>query len=135
MAQKTHVFRVKPGQEIITVITDYCHENGITSALVTGIIGSLTSVKLNFLLALPGKYETHEYEGPMEIVGAQGSVALKDGDLLLHIHMQLADRNHSFGGHLVEGRVFSTAEVVLQCLDFQLNRYADSYTGLNELQT
>ena len=94
----------------------------------------MVSAKLNFLRELPGKYETKEYKGSLEIVCAQGSVALKDAELIIHVHIQLSTPDGCRGGHLVEAKVFSTAEVVIAELDYQLHRYADRYTGLNELQ-
>ena len=135
MFKKVHVFRVKPKQEIVNETANYCRQNGISSGVVIGIIGSVESAKLNFLKELPGKYKTEEYKGPLEIVCAQGSVALKDSELIAHIHMQLSGTDECQGGHLVEGIVFSTAEVMIGELDYQLYRYADSYTGLNELKS
>jgi predicted DNA-binding protein with PD1-like motif len=132
--KKVHVFRVKPNQELASEIISYCRQNGILSGIVIGIIGSVESAKLNFLKKLPGKYETREYKGPLEIVCAQGSVAVKDAELIVHVHIQLADDTGCRGGHLVEARIFSTAEVVLAELDSELRRYPDAYTGLNELQ-
>ena len=129
-----HVFRVKPKQELASEIADHCRKNGISSGVVIGIIGSVESASLNFLRELPGKFETKEYEGPLEIVSAQGSVALKDSELIVHIHIQLSGSDGCQGGHLVGAEVFSTAEVVIGELDYQLHRYADDYTGLNELQ-
>ena len=134
MFKKVHIFRIKPGEELVTGITDYCRQNGISSGVVIGIIGSAKSVKLNFLKELPGKYETEEYVGSFEIVCAQGSVALKDAELIVHVHLQVSNQNECRGGHLVEARVFSTAEVVIGELDYQLHRYGDDYTGLNELR-
>lgn len=134
MFKKVHIFRIKPEQELAGEITRYCRQNGISSGVLIGIIGSVVSAKLNFLKELPGKYETKEYKGPLEIVGAQGSVALKDTELIVHVHLQVSSQNECRGGHLVEARVFSTAEVVIGELDYQLYRYADDYTGLNELQ-
>ena len=134
MFKKVHVFRVKPKQEIVREITSYCRQNGISSGVIIGIIGSVGTAKLNFLRELPGKYETKEYGGPLEIVGAQGSVALKDSEPIIHIHIQLSGLDGCRGGHLVEAEVFSTAEVTVGELDYQLYRYTDDYTGLNELQ-
>lgn len=134
MFKKVYMFRVKPGQELVSEITRYCHQHNIHSGIIIGIIGSLESVRLNFLEELPGRYETEEYQGPLEIVCAQGSVALKDRELIVHVHLQVSGRKDCRGGHLAEGKVFSTAEVVIGELDYQLHRYADSYTGLNELQ-
>jgi predicted DNA-binding protein with PD1-like motif len=133
MFKKIHVFRVLPGQELLTEITGYCRKNNIMSGVILGIIGSVTKIKLNFLIKLPGQYETVEYTGPLEIVCAQGTVALKEGNLLLHIHMQLSSQEISRGGHVMEAIIFSTAEIAIGELDYQLNRALDKFTGLNEL--
>ena len=84
-------------------------------------------------MSLPGKYEGVDYPGPLEIVCAQGSVALKEDSLIVHIHVQLSGQDLCRGGHLAEAMVFSTAEVVIGELDYQLQRQPDDYTGLNEL--
>jgi predicted DNA-binding protein with PD1-like motif len=131
--KKVHVFRVKPGQELLTDITGYCREHAITSGILIGIIGSVERARLNFLESLPAKYESTDFPGPLEIVSAQGSVALKVDSLVVHIHIQLSGQDICRGGHLAEAIVFSTAEVVIAELDYQLKRQPDDYTGLNEL--
>ena len=134
MFRKVHVFRVRPGQELLSSIAHYCREESITSGVVIGIIGSVERARLNFLMSLPGKYESVDYPGPLEIVGVQGSVALKEDSPIIHIHLQLSGKqDFCRGGHLAEATVFSTAEVVIAELDYQLQRQFDSYTGLNEL--
>jgi len=60
--------------------------------------------------------------------------SLKGSELIAHVHLQLSSRDQCRGGHLAQATVFSTAEVVIGELDYQLLRYADSYTGLNELK-
>jgi predicted DNA-binding protein with PD1-like motif len=131
--KKIHVFRVKPGQELLDSISRYCQENRVSSGTIIGIIGSVENAKLNFLKALPGKYDSVDYSGPLEIVCAQGSVALKDDTLIIHIHIQLSGQDICSGGHLAGATIFSTAEVTIGELDYQLCRQMDSYTGLNEL--
>jgi len=131
--KKVHVFRVKPKQELLNSIVGYCREHGIKSGIIVGIIGSVEKAKLNYLMELPGKYEGIDYPGPLEVVCAQGSVALKEDELIVHIHIQLSEQKACHGGHLAEATIFSTAEVVIAELDYQLKRYSDSYTGLNEL--
>jgi predicted DNA-binding protein with PD1-like motif len=42
MFKKIHVFRVMPGQELLTGITTYCRQNNVTSGVIIGIIGSVT---------------------------------------------------------------------------------------------
>jgi predicted DNA-binding protein with PD1-like motif len=133
--KKIHVFRVKPKQELSSEIAGYCRLNEISSGVVIGIVGSVENIKLNFLKELPGRFETKEYAAPLEITVAQGSIALKDSELIVHIHLQVSDPTTSVGGHLVQARIFSTAEVVIGELDYQLQRYADDITGLNELMS
>lgn len=133
MFKRICVFRIKPDQELAQAIAGYCRDHAIRSGVVIGLIGSLRSARLSYLKALPGYYETEAYDGPMEIVAAQGSVALKGENPVIHIHIQLSTQQGCFGGHLTEAVVFSTAEVVIGELDYQLHRYADDYTGLNEL--
>ena len=133
MFKKVHVFRVKPGQELLGEIASYCQEHSISSGVVIGIIGSVESARLHFLTELPGKYEGVQYSGPLEIVCAQGSVAVQNDSPIIHIHIQLSRQDICRGGHLAEATVFSTAEVVIGELDRQLWRRSDSYTGLNEL--
>ncbi len=133
MFKKVHVFRVKPGQELLAEIVRYCRDKAITSGIVIGIIGSLTKARLTFLRELPGKYTPEDFTGPLEIVAAQGSVALMNGETIIHIHIQLASKDACCGGHLVDATIFSTAEVTIGELDYQLHRQFDSYTGLNEL--
>ena len=125
------------------IFAEWSQSNGITWAIVfgvlralvvIGIIGSVTSARLNFLMELPGKYDSMDYAGPLEIVCAQGSVALRGDDLVVHIHIQLSGQDMCRGGHLAGATVFSTAEVTIGELDYQLQRQADSYTGLNELR-
>lgn len=133
MFKKVHVFRVKPGQELLTEIARFCREHDICSGIIIGIIGSAERARLSFLDELPGKYVGKDFTGPLEIVAAQGSVALVNGETIIHIHSQLAVQDASWGGHLVEATIFSTAEVTIGELDYQLHRQFDSYTGLNEL--
>jgi hypothetical protein len=124
---------VKPGQELLSEVAHYCHEHSISSGIVISIIGSVERARLNFLKGLPGKYEGVDFRGPLEIVSAQGSVALKNDNPVIHIHIQLSGQDTCRGGHLAQVTVFSTAEVTIGELDYQLRRQSDSYTGLDEL--
>ena len=133
MFKKVHTLRVMPRQELTAEISNYCRQNGISSGIILGIIGSVERAKLDFLMKLPGKYDSVDYKGPLEIVCAQGSVALKNDDTIIHIHVQLSGKDVCRGGHLAEAIVFSTAEVTIGELEYQLWRQTDSYTGLNEL--
>jgi len=134
MFKKIHTFRVKPKEDLLRAIEDYCESNGVTSGAVISIIGSLEKASLNFLKSLPANYINKQLDGPMEIASAQGSVAKMDDKTIVHIHVLVDDENETRGGHLAEGSiVFSTAEVIIGELEHQLKRAKNDYTGLFEL--
>lgn len=130
---KINVFRIKPDNDLLTSIKEFCEKNNITSGIIVGIIGSLTNAKLGFLKTLPANYISKEFDGPLEIVCAQGNISLLEDELVIHIHLLISNDDNAVGGHLVEANVFSTAEVVIQELDYQIQRKLDDYTGLNEI--
>ncbi len=132
-----HVFRVGPDQPLLAEIKRYCEEKNINSALVLGIIGSLNEVTLAFIRSVPADYVTEDFTGPLEIAAAQGSIAMDKGERVLHIHLVISDHDRAVGGHLVEGKIFTTAEVALMEFEegeAELKRKLDDYTGLKELQ-
>ncbi len=135
MFKNVHVFRVKPKMELMTEIVAYCRQHNLTSGVVLGIIGSLERAKLNFVQELPARFEGIDYAGPLEIVCAQGTIAMKEKELITHVHMQISSKEISRGGHVAEAITFSTAEVVIGELNFQVKREFDSHTGLNELSS
>lgn len=133
MFKKIHVFRVKPDCELFSEINRFCKDNTIVSGIVLGIVGSLKKATISYIYELPAKYKSVDYNGLLEIVSAQGSVALNEDTPVIHIHIQVSREDGCYGGHLIAATVFSTAEVVIGELDYQLWKKLDVYTGLNEL--
>jgi len=135
MYKKIHVFRVKPDQYLLESIQGFCEENEITSGIIIGMVGSLKVASINYLKSLPANYINKKYQGPMEIVCAQGTVAKCGDDTIVHIHLAVDNEKETRGGHLSKGSlVFSTAEVVIGELEEQISRKKDDYTGLLELK-
>ena len=134
MFTKIHIFRLKPDQKLFEGTLDFCQKKRIISGVIISLLGSLKNVELGFLKKLPGKYITRKIKGPLEIVFGTGTIAQMDEKTLLHIHLEISDERKAIGGHLVEGTIFSTAEVIIGELGEQLNRQKDNFTGLNELK-
>ena len=134
MFKRIHVFRIKPKEDLVKSILKYCEEKKIKSGVILQIIGSLEKAKLGFLKKLPGQYIEREFKGPLEIACGQGTIALKDNEVILHIHIVIGNEKMAIGGHLAPGSiVFSTAEVVIAETMSHIKRAKDKYTGLNEL--
>lgn len=61
--KKVHVFRLNPEQELTSEIARYCRQNGISSGVVIGIIGSVKSAELDYQL----RRRADDYTGLSEL--------------------------------------------------------------------
>jgi len=135
MYKKVHVFRVKPQQELMSEIKNYCQQKGILSGVIIGIIGSVKNAKLGITLQDKFGYEWHDYTAPLSIISAQGTIAVFNNDLVFHIHLALSGKTDNVAGHLAEAEIWTTAEVIIGELDYQLYREAIEDSGLSALVT
>jgi uncharacterized protein len=117
---KAVLIRVLPGSDLLEGIEQACKETGIRAGMVVSCIGSLQ--KASFLFVVPAQNKVGaQYgdplilEGPLEFLGAQGTVGLEDsGNVFVHLHGLASDKNGTVhGGHLVKGEcpVLITCEV------------------------
>jgi uncharacterized protein len=67
----------------------------------------------------------------VEVVSLIGDVAVEDGEPKIHAHVVIGKRDGAtLGGHLLEGRVRPTLEIVLTEAPEHLRREFDSVSGL-----
>ena len=69
----------------------------------------------------------------MEITSLVGNISTKDGDVYLHLHINLCRADMSvIGGHLNECRISATCEMFVRKLPGSVGRKLDTETtGLN----
>jgi len=149
-----HAFRLKPKAPLketlcrcAEVILCRLPKEKCSSLFVMTVVGSLRSVKLRLanaskrdmsndgceMSSMGGQNDIREWKNErFEIVSMTGTFS-RDGSC--HLHISISDDNgHTFGGHLLEGEIFTTAEVVLgsaEGIDFP--REHDDDTGYREL--
>lgn len=94
------------------------------SAVLVTAIGMLKDFSLGYYNMEKGEYEFKEYEKPMELVSAQGSIT-EEGSI--HVHAQLADEDHDVhGGHLEEAKVCNVNEITMLVFnDMRMTRERD----------
>jgi uncharacterized protein len=126
---ETHIFRLKPGQDLRFELEQYVKNNNINAAWVATCVGSLTTYNIRFANQQNGSTANGHYE-IMSLVGTLS----KNGS---HIHMSISDSTgHTIGGHLLLGNiVYTTAEIVLKSSNTHvLKREKDGTTPWEELQ-
>ena len=53
----------------------------------------------------------------MEITSLVGNVSQMDGEVYLHIHVNIADENNNvFGGHLTSAVISATGEIIIDII-------------------
>ena len=77
--------------------------------------------------------EIKYYNQRFEIIGLTGTFSRNDG---CHLHISLSDSNgNAIGGHLIDGTIFTTLELVLgTAKGVEFRRGMDIDTGYNELE-
>lgn len=126
---KTHVFRLKPGNDLRKEIESYVKTNNIQAGWISCGVGSLTDYNIRFANQPDGSKD----KGHFEIVSLIGTVSVNG----LHVHISVSDSTgKTIGGHLLDSNlVYTTAEIVIQeSDDLIFTREKDGSTPWQELQ-
>ena len=139
-----HAFRLQPDDslkeclcQIAEIVFARIPEDECSSLLVMTAVGSLKDVTLRLANATRNDgdkkgNEIKRWQERFEIVSLVGTFS-RDGSCHLHLSISDAEGN-TFGGHLMDGVVFTTCEVVLGSIQgVNFPREFDDRTGFDEL--
>ncbi|MFA5097312.1 MAG: PPC domain-containing DNA-binding protein [Candidatus Margulisiibacteriota bacterium] len=124
--------RFESGENLLEALTSFCKKENIRLG-VFNVIGAVRNVKLGYYEQSTKKYtDCASIDKKLEISNCTGNISLKDGEILVHAHITLADfEGKAFGGHLMPGTEIFAAEYFIQELTGgELNRVKDEKTGL-----
>jgi len=120
---RTYLARLMPGESVQVGFQQILNTHRIERGMVISGIGSLVSAQ--FLGVQPGakrpfgpKAMTHmAAQGPFEILTLEGNVFPSDQGRIVHLHVTLGTSDgHVIGGHLVDGEVYTTVELLIAAL-------------------
>lgn len=127
---KTLVVIFETGDEVMEGLKQAAKEHRL-SASGFEAIGAFEAVTLGFFDWNTKRYKETALHEQLEVLSLIGDVALKDGTRAVHAHVVVGRQDATTaGGHLIEGRVRPTLEVVLTEAPAHLRREYDSETGL-----
>lgn len=119
---KFSLIRILPGSDVVDGIERACKETGIHAGIIVSCLGSLQKASLLFVVPARNKVGAQygdplTLEGPLEFLGAQGTVGKEeDGEIFVHLHGLASDKQGVVhGGHFVKGKcpVLITCEVAI----------------------
>jgi len=118
-----HVVVLDSGEEALGALTRFANEEQVSAATLTAI-GAFESAAVGWFDFASKTYKRIEVNEQCEVLSAIGDVAIgDDGKASLHVHIVLGLADGSTrGGHLLEGKVRPTLEVVLTETPARLRR-------------
>ncbi|MEM3608115.1 MAG: DNA-binding protein [Candidatus Bathyarchaeia archaeon] len=133
-AGRSIVASLDHGADLLASIRRVAEENNVEAA-VFWVIGAVKRAVIGYYDQDERRYVKIPVDEPLEITSCTGNIAQYKGEILIHAHITLADRDgRSLGGHLYEGTVIYAAELYLVELNLELEREYDETTGLNLLK-
>jgi uncharacterized protein len=128
---ETRVVILDSGEEAFAALTKFANEAGIAAASLTAI-GAFERATVGWFDFEKKTYKKIEITEQCEVLSAIGDVAVgDDGKASLHIHVVLGLSDGSTrGGHLLDGKVRPTLEVVLTDTASHLRRRKRADLGI-----
>ena len=127
------VMRLEKDEEIISTLTQGFQDAGIEGAFFYGL-GVGKNIELGFFDAKTKKYFRKRFEDEYEFTSLVGNISLTEGQITVHCHVTITDSKfQASGGHLFEGVVPATLEIIAFPFSKPLVRRLDKTTGLNLL--
>lgn len=127
----SYVIRLEKGEKIIEKLEEFCMREGVKSGHFSGI-GGLSEVEIAHFSIKDKDYHSKVFRGSvLELISLQGNVTLSEGKVKVHAHVMIGDSGFkTFGGHLVEGTILPTCEIVFVPFGEEIERKTDEETGL-----
>lgn len=127
---KIYVVIFETGDEVVSGLCAFAREHQLADAHITAI-GAFQRVTVGYFDWQSKRYEHIPIVQQVEVLSLIGDIALKDGEPALHAHVVVGKRDGSaHGGHLIEGHVRPTLEVVIQESPVHLQREQDPASGI-----
>lgn len=132
---KSFVLALKKGENITKAITQCVNDANISSASLSGI-GTLENPTLTYYNMPTKLYIDKTLKGTYELDSIDGNITEVNGKFVANIHASLSDSEyHTFGGHLLDGKVASIAEITITPMEGKIVKKMDNETGLETITT
>jgi uncharacterized protein len=109
----TYVVVCDPGDEAVSALAQFARSERLEAAQITGV-GAFEHATVGWFDRAARDYRRIPVTGQCEVLSLLGDVAEGQDGPVVHIHVVLGlPDGTTRGGHLLEGRVFPTLEVVV----------------------
>lgn len=128
--QKTYVIVMHTGDEAMSLLRELARSEGLRTCQFTAI-GAFSKAVLGYFDFSIKDYRKITVPGQREVLSLAGDIAGSSAQLKVHAHAVLGgEQGETRGGHLLEGHVHPTLEVILTESPVYLSRAYDPESGL-----
>jgi hypothetical protein len=128
--EKTFALVFDNGDEVMEKLLGFLRREGVDTARFTAI-GAFSRATLGYFDWVEKQYIKNAVDEQVEVLSLIGDVALSDDEPAIHAHVVLGRSDAStFGGHLLEGHVRPTLELILVESPEHLKKVHDPESGL-----
>lgn len=128
--EKTFALIFDTGDEAMSGLVEFAKANKLGASRFTAI-GAFRDVTLGYFDWESKEYKKIPVRDQVEVLSLIGDVAVKDGEPKVHAHVVVGRFDGSTrGGHLIEGHVRPTLEVILTESPEHLQKEIDEESGL-----
>lgn len=128
--QRTFAVVFSTGDEPLRLLTTFATEQNLKAAHFTAI-GAMSQVVVAYFDWFTREYRHIPIEEQVEVLSLTGDVTTDNGRPKVHAHVVVGKADATaHGGHLIEGRVRPTLEVMITELPRHLERRFDPESGL-----
>ncbi|MBV8202302.1 MAG: DNA-binding protein [Acidobacteria bacterium] len=118
------------GDEVISGLTAFAREHRLAGSQLSAI-GAFSDVTLGYFERSLREYRRIRLEEQVEVLSLNGDIALENGQPKIHAHVVIGRGDATVrGGHLLEGHVWPTLEVIVQESARKLVRRFDPEVGI-----
>ena len=129
-SERTFAIIFEKGDEVMTGLTTFARERRLTACHCTAI-GAFSDLTVGFFDWEKKDYVKIPIHEQVEVLSLVADIALKDGQPMVHAHVVVGKSDGTaHGGHLIEGHVRPTLEVILVEAPHFLQRTHDEESGL-----
>ncbi len=126
-----YVIRMDKGEEIVETLKRFCQEQQITLGWVKGL-GAVNKATIGLFEVGIKEYHSVELTGDYEITSLLGNISTMNGEVYLHLHINLSDASYkTYGGHLNSAVISATGELLVEAVEGTVERCLDEEIGLN----
>jgi len=126
-----YVMRMNKGEEIVETLKEFCKKEDIKLGWLKGL-GAVGEATIGLFETKGKEYHSVDLEGDFEITSLLGNISRMDGEVYLHLHVNLSDEDYNTrGGHLSKAVISATGEFIIEEIAGEVGREFDKEVGLN----